>query len=245
MDLTYFAIVFGAFLLAGLVKGTAGMGLPPTAIALTTLVLPMSDALALLTVPTLATNLWQAVWGGHFRTMLRRFWIMGIAISIGIFVSAFTLRSLGSRQSVGLLGVILVIFSLSAFVAWRPQVSPRHEWWTNPLSGLATGLVGGVTGMAAVPFLPYMQSLALTRDELIQALGILFVVFTAALTIALADAGAFTITNGIGTVVATAPTFLGVWLGQKLRRAVSPEVFRKMFLAVMFGVGIHLSRGLF
>jgi uncharacterized protein len=205
----------------------------------------MSDALALMTVPTLATNIWQAFWGGHFRTMLRRFWVMGIAITAGIFVSALTLRSLGSPLSVGLLGVILVIFSLTAFIAWRPHVARRHEWWANPLSGAATGLIGGVTGMAAVPFLPYMQSLALTRDELIQALGILFVVFTAALTIALADAGAFTVTNGIGTLVATAPTFFGVWLGQKLRRAVSPEVFRRMFLAVMFGVGIHLSRGLF
>jgi uncharacterized membrane protein YfcA len=245
MDLTYFAIVFGAFLVAGLVKGTAGMGLPPTAIALITLALPISDALALMTVPTLATNVWQAFLGGHFRTMLRRFWVMGIAITIGIFVSALTLRSLGSPLSVGLLGVILVIFSLTAFVAWRPHVAPRHEWWASPLSGVATGLVGGVTGMAAVPFLPYMQSLSLTRDELIQALGILFVVFTGALTIALADAGAFTITNGIGTIVATAPTLLGMWLGQKLRRAVSPEVFRRIFLAVMFGVGIHLSRGLF
>jgi uncharacterized membrane protein YfcA len=244
MDLTYIAIVFGAFLLAGLVKGTAGMGLPPTAIALTTLALPISDALALLTVPTLATNIWQAFWGGHFRAMLRRFWIMGVAIMSGIFVSALTLRSLGSPLSVGLLGVILVIFSLTALVAWRPQVPPRHETWANPLCGAATGLIGGVTGMAAVPFLPYMQSLSLTRDELIQALGILFVVFTAALTVALADAGAFTITNGIGTLVATAPTALGMWLGQKLRRAVSPEVFRKMFLAVMFGVGIHLSRDL-
>lgn len=245
MDLTYFAIVFGAFLVAGVVKGAAGMGLPPTAIALTTLVLPMSDALALMTVPTLVTNVWQAFLGGHFRPMLRRFWIMGIAVAVGIFVSALTLRSLGSPLSVGVLGVILVIFASSALVAWRPRVERRHEWWANPLSGVATGLIGGVTGMAAIPFLPYMQSLSLTRDELIQALGILFVVFTGALTIALADAGAFTITNGLGTLVATAPTLLGMWLGQKLRRAVSPEVFRRMFLAVMFGVGIHLSRALF
>src|SRR5688572_32220392 len=105
MDLTYFAIVFGAFLVAGVVKGAAGMGLPPTAIALTTLALPMSDALALMTVPTLATNVWQAFWGGHFRSMLRRFWIMGIAITVGIFVSALTLRSLGSPLSVGVLGI--------------------------------------------------------------------------------------------------------------------------------------------
>lgn len=245
MDLTYLAIVVGAFLVAGLVKGTAGMGLPPTAIALTTLALPINDALALLTVPTLVTNVWQAFLGGHFRSMLRRFWIMGVVIFIGIIVSALTLRSLGSPTSVGLLGVILVIFALSALVAWRPHVAPRHEWWANPLAGLFTGLVGGITGMAAVPFLPYMQSLSLTRDELIQALGILFVVFTASLTIALADAGAFTITNGLGTFVATAPTLLGMWLGQKLRRAVSPEVFRRIFLVVMFGVGVYLSRTLF
>jgi hypothetical protein len=35
-----------------------------------------------------------------------------------------------------------------------------------------------------------------------------------------------------------------VWLGQKARQAVSAETFRRIFLIGMFGVGLHMARGL-
>ena len=41
-------------------------------------------------------------------------------------------------------------------------------------------------------------------------------------------------TNLLGGIAAIAPTFLGVWLGQKARHAVSPETFRRIFLFGMF-----------
>jgi uncharacterized membrane protein YfcA len=245
LDIKYITVVAVAFLAAGLVKGAAGMGLPPTAIALMTLTLPLPEALALMTVPTLITNVWQAFYGGHFRRLLRRFWPMGILMAAGVLVAARWLRALGSPTSAGWLGVMLVAFAVIALTAWRPRVSPRAEPWANPLCGIVSGVIGGATGMAAVPFLPYMQSLELHKDELVQAMGILFLIFTAALTVALWDVGALNRGNLPGATLAAIPTLTGVWLGQKLRTAISPEAFRKMFLVVLLGLGLNLARILF
>ena len=54
------------FLLASVVKGMVGMGLPTIAMGLLSLVLPPAEAAALLIVPSLVTNLWQ-LFTGHQR----------------------------------------------------------------------------------------------------------------------------------------------------------------------------------
>ncbi len=244
MDISYIVTIVVAFTLAGIVKGVAGMGLPPTAVALATLTLPLPDALALMTVPTLVTNVWQAVVGGRFLELLKRFWPLGVALAAGVLLSARFLPGLGSPRAIGYLGVLLIVFAITALTAWRPRVPRAAEPWANPVSGFVSGLVGGVTGIAAFPFLPYMQSLDLTKDQLVQALGILFIFFTAAITVALARAGAINETNMLGAAIAMAPTAFGMWLGQKLRGAISPEMFRKLFLAVMLGLGLHMARSL-
>jgi uncharacterized membrane protein YfcA len=123
-------------------------------------------------------------------------------------------------------------------------VSRTAERWANPLIGLASGAVAGITGVAAVPFLPYMQSLDIDRHDLVQALGIMFLFIIGALTVALAIQGAFTAVNLLGGIAAIAPTFLGVWIGQKARHAVSPETFRRIFLVGMFAVGLQMSLAL-
>jgi uncharacterized membrane protein YfcA len=160
-----------------------------------------------------------------------------------IFV-AVVFGHLGSQKAMAWVGVILVVYASLALTAWRPAVSRTTERWANPLVGLASGAVAGVTGVAAVPFLPYMQSLDIDRHDLVQALGIMFLFIIGALTVALAVQGAFDLTNLLGAIAAIVPTFLGVWLGQKARRAASPETFRRIFLVGMFVVGLHMARTL-
>ena len=138
----------------------------------------------------------------------------------------------------------LAALGLLALFAWRPVMPRAAEWWASPLIGLASGAVAGLTGMAAVPFLPYMQSLQIGRDDLVQGLGIMFVFIMGALAIALVHQNIFTIANTAGSVVALAPTFLGVWIGQKLRRRIPPELFRKAFLFGLLALGLQMARGL-
>ena len=70
---TGLAIIAGAFLLAGAVKGVIGMGLPTVAMGLLGLVMPPVQAAALLVVPSLATNVWQMLAGPVFGAAVKRF----------------------------------------------------------------------------------------------------------------------------------------------------------------------------
>jgi uncharacterized membrane protein YfcA len=233
-----------AFLVAGVAKGGIGMGLPPIALSLMSFSVPLETSLALMVLPTMATNIWQAIYGEGFMRLLHRFRFMAAASVVALFSVAFSFGHLGSQKAISWIGVILVIYSVLALTAWRPSVSRAVERWANPLIGLASGAVAGITGVAAVPFLPYMQSLDMDRHDLVQALGIMFLFITGALTIALALQGAFTPLNLLGGVGAIAPTFLGVWLGQKARYAVSAETFRRIFLIGLFLVGLQMARSL-
>ncbi len=237
-------VIAGAFLIAGVAKGAIGIGLPPIAVGLMTLALPLGDALAMMTIPTLVTNIWQAFYGPGLRPLLRRFWTLAATAMITLLIVSSTLGQLGSAWAASWLGVILVAYSVLALVAWRPHVPREAEPWASPLAGVATGLVCGITGIAAIPFLPYMQSLEIHKDELVQGLGILFIAITAALTVALVRQGAFDTANVIGGVAAVVPTSIGVWLGQKSRSALSPEMFRRVFLLGLLGIGLHMARGL-
>lgn len=237
-------VIAGAFLVAGVAKGAIGIGLPPIAVGLMTLALPLEDALAMMTIPTLATNVWQAGYGPGLGRQIRRFWSLAATAMVTLVIVAATLGQLGSATATSILGLLLVAYSLLALVAWRPHV-PRHaERWANPLAGVATGFMTGITGIAAVPFLPYMQSLDIQKDDLVQALGLLFIVITAALTVALFRQGAFDTANVIGGCAAIVPTSIGVWLGQRSRNALSPEMFRRVFLIGLLALGLHMARGL-
>jgi len=244
MTVTQVLVIAGAFIVAGIAKGAIGMGLPPIALALMSFAVPLGDALALMVVPSMATNVWQAIYGTGFLRLLRRFWTMAATSVAALMVVAVGFGHLGSPMAMTWVGVILVVYSTMALTAWRPSVSRTTERWANPLIGLASGAVAGVTGVAAVPFLPYMQSLDIDRHDLVQALGIMFLFIIGALTLALALQGAFDATNLVGAILAIVPTFTGVWLGQKARQAVSAETFRRIFLVGMFAVGLHMARGL-
>ena len=244
MTVAQMLVITGAFIVAGIAKGAIGMGLPPIALALMSFAVPLEDALALMVVPSMATNVWQAIYGRDFLKLLRRFWTMAVASVAALIFVAVVFGHLGSQRAMAWVGVILVVYAALALTAWRPTVSRATERWANPLVGLASGAVAGITGMAAVPFLPYMQSLKISKDDLIQGLGILFLFIMTALAVALVRQDIYNTTNAIGGVAALLPTFIGVWIGQKVRHSASPETFRKIFLYGMLALGLNMAHDL-
>jgi uncharacterized protein len=244
MSLLQITVSAVAFVVAGVAKGAIGMGMPPIAIGLMSFAMPFESAIAIMVVPTMVTNIWQAIYGGGFKPLIRRFGTMAAMAMIGILAVGLLLSDLGSPRTAGWVGVLLVLYSMIALTPWRPSVPRRAEPWANPLIGLVSGAVAGSTGVAAVPFLPYMQSLDMDRHELVQALGIMFLFITGMLAVSLAMHGAYHMANSVAGVAAVAPTMVGVWIGQHARRRLSPETFRRIFIVGMLLVGLHLARAL-
>jgi hypothetical protein len=76
-----------AFLLAGIVKGVIGLGLPTVAMGLLVLVTTPAEAAAMLIVPSLVTNVWQLATGPSLTGLVRRLWSMMAGICVGAFAA--------------------------------------------------------------------------------------------------------------------------------------------------------------
>ena len=61
-----------AFLLAGFVKGTLGLGLPTVSMGLLAVTMPPGQAIAIVIVPAIVTNIWQTFVGPYLRDILKR-----------------------------------------------------------------------------------------------------------------------------------------------------------------------------
>ncbi len=239
VSLEIVAIVTATFLLAGLVKGVIGMGLPSVAIGLLAIVMTPAQAVAIMLGPSLITNVWQMLIGPHLIPLLRRLWLLLVGSVIGIWLGGGILTSTNSRYAALGLGVALVIYAAIGLSAVRFSVPRRHEPWLSPLVGLATGFIAGGTGVFVIPAGPYFQAIGLDKDELVQMLGISFTVSTAALAAILWRDGIMQFGNTTGSLLAVLPALLGMAIGQRIRARISPETFRRYFFTGLLLLGLQ------
>lgn len=228
------------FFLAGIVKGVTGMGLPTVAMGVLGALMAPVTAAALLIVPSFVTNVWQLATGPSFTALIRRLWPMMLGIVIGTVAGSFVLADGNTRWTTAGLGSALVVYAGFTLLAQQLSVPARWEAWLSPLVGLTTGIVTGGTGVFVIPAVPYLQALGLRKDDLIQALGLSFTVSTIALAVGLGWRGAFQLDGLVLSSLAIAPALVGMWLGQLVRRRVSPETFRRWFLIGLLLLGAEL-----
>ena len=233
--------VAGVFACSGLVKGIIGFALPTVAIGLLGLFLPTAQAASLVTIPTMATNVWQLATGPRLGFLLRRLWLLMVGVCIGTWIGVgFLVGSHSQLAAVGL-GVVLCAYGCFGLTAPSFRVNPRAEWWLSLIVGLATGLLTGATGVFALPVVPYLGSLGLQRDELVQALALSPLVSSIALSLGLLGGGVMGISLVLTSVLAMFPAFLGMYAGQLIRQRASPEWFRKAFFGGLVVLGGYLA----
>jgi uncharacterized protein len=234
-----------AFLIAGLVKGVIGLGLPTVAIGLLGLVMPPAEAAALLVVPSLVTNVWQLAAGPGFMTLLLRLWPMLLGICIGTWgataAGAGLMAGGEADHAAGALGVALLVYACFGLSRARFRVPHRVETRFSLLVGVVTGAVTAATGVFVIPAVPWLQALDLRRDDLVQALGLSFLTSTIAMTAGLTEGGAFN-TSMVGlSLLALIPALAGMALGQWVRTRAQPETFRRCFFLGLLALGGHLA----
>jgi uncharacterized membrane protein YfcA len=228
--------VAAVFVIAGGVKGITGMGLPTVGVSLLGLAMPPPAAAALLVLPSLATNVAQC-FGWHTRALWRRFGPLWIAILIGcVFTPAPTIGSSAGFARIGL-AIILVAYGawgLAGLSLPRPQ---RHEWWISPLVGYVTGVMTVATGVFVIPVSPYMQSLKLHKEEMVQALGFTFSICTIGLALRLGMDHVPIAQFGWPALVALCCAFLGMAVGARLRRRWDHKTFSRAVSAIFVLLG--------
>lgn len=233
-------LVIFAYLLAGFVKGVIGMGLPTVAIGILAIVMTPAQAAAILIAPSLATNIWQALAGPYFLSLLKRLAGMLIGIYVGAWLGAGILTGANAKLASFGLGLALVAYALLGLSKIRFSIPQQAEIWAGPVAGVATGFIMAATGIFVIPALPYLHAIGLEKDELVQALGIHFTTSTFALAAVLWSGGAFDTSLGTLSLVAIVPAVLGMMLGQRVRARVSAETFRFWLFIGLLILGAQL-----
>jgi uncharacterized membrane protein YfcA len=234
-------IAFGlaVFLLAGTVKGLVGMGLPTIVIALTTLVLPLTESIALIALPTIITNIWQAAVGGNFWRILKRQWILIVPLAACLYLTMWFVGQKGPNWAFLLLGAVLVTYGGLGLLRVRPRVPPDLVKPLSPVIGAISGFVAGVVGVPIIPLMPFLQAQDLKPSETVQTLGIVLCATSLTLTFSLLSVGLLDGQRAVVSAVAMIPAMAGMWFGQAIRKRLSVEQFRLAVFWALLLTGVY------
>ena len=230
------------FLLAGVVKGVIGLGLPTISLALMSLLFELPTAMAIMVVPSLITNLWQGLSGSGTLMIVRRVWPFLLVATLSIWIGARLLTRTDPAVLTAILGAVLVLYALVGLMGYRVSIGEPHRLWSGLACGLINGTLGGMTGTFVVPGVLYLQAIGLPRDQLIHAMGLLFGLSSIALTVALQRNGLLNATIVSTSAIAVLPALAGLWLGERQIRHRLPEKrFRFVFFLALLVLGGGLA----
>lgn len=235
-------LILPVFLIAGLVKGVAGFGLPTVSIALLALFRPLPEAMALMLVPSLATNVWQAVAGGTLQQVAPRIGVFLVCSAVAAFLAAGQLARADAALLSGLLGLCLVgSASVALSAPHLPAPAPRTEIWLGPPMGIASGTIAGLTGSYLVPAAPWLQAIRLPRDQFVQGFGLGVVMVNGAMAAGLAGGGMLPVELGLASCIGLLPALAGMEAGRRLRQRLNEAAFRKVVQVALGLLGAWLA----
>ncbi len=240
-----FIICLFTLLLAGIVKGALGMGLPLFAVPILVTVFDLPTAIALMIVPILTSNLIQA-WEGKNKqisisTFKRFFPLIITLIPFTIFTAQYISKidiKLGSL----FMGLIVIIFSLSNLINNNIIIKPKAEIIISPIIGIIAGILGGISSLIGPLIAMYLIALKLEKDFFVITIAIIFLSFSITLYSTLAINGVMNFNNITGSLLATIPVMFGVILGNKLRGKINQKKFKIILIIFLIIIGINLIR---
>ncbi|MEO1494389.1 MAG: sulfite exporter TauE/SafE family protein [Pseudomonadota bacterium] len=239
------AVIFAAYLFAATAKGVTGLGFSTTCLAIVALTVGLKNALPLLIIPSISTNLMVMAGAGHFTETVRRFWPMYLATIPGVIAGLWLLGSVDGIAAGIALGVVLIGYCTFAYANPNLRLPARLERPLQPVSGLLTGIVNGTTGSQVMPSMPFLMALHMEKNRFVQAINISFTLSSLIMVIGLNRMGLFTTEGVVLSIIGTVFAVAGIRLGERVRDRLNADQFRLAVLAMLSVMGLVLiARGI-
>jgi uncharacterized membrane protein YfcA len=241
MDLAHVALAALGFLLAGVIKGTTGLGYSSCALPFLVSAVGLKTAIVMLVIPAMLSNVLVMFNTGHLRETLSRFWPLYAATIPGIVVGIGMLVWIDQEIATRTLGILTVIYAMLALI--RPSLA-LPEGLERPLQipvGVLNGFFTGLTGSQMMPLLPYMLALKLDPDRLVQANNVTVTLASAFLATGLLVSGLMTWPILGLSFAAVVPALVGVQFGSRARRHIRVASFRIIVLVLLVMIGLMLA----
>ena len=232
------AMIVAIFLFSGTVKGFLGIGLPAAAMGFLTLVMAPTDAIALLIMPIIFTNVVQFARAPKRLEIAQRYKYFGATILVSIFVTSLFITSYPTALLTIAIGVAMIVFSANLLFGFTIPVGPGLRWQVGV--GLVSGVLGGLSSIWSPPVAMYLMARKTPKDEFIGAAGFLFLCGCFPLAAGLFLSGLITAESTIKSAIALVVVLIGFRIGEMLRSRISQRNFRTVVLVAFFIMGIRL-----
>lgn len=237
-DIGITLIILGAFFFAGIIKGFLGIGLPPAAMVMLTLVIETPVAISLLTLPIIFTNLFQYLGCESRIDIAKKYWLFGISIMASIFFTSLFIMSFPKSIISVAIGFAMISFSLSQMFGAKISFGASSSW--HVAMGMFAGVLGGLSSIWSPPVAMYLLARNVSKAEFIGATGFLFLAGSVPLAIGLSFAGVLTIDTILHSLMGLIVVLVGFWVGEQLQARVQQDTFRRIVLWAFLIMGARL-----
>ncbi len=239
-----FALALLVALAAGVVKGAVGFGMPMVLVSGLGSFLAPELTLAALILPTLVTNLWQALREGIAAALAsaRKVWLFLTIVLVLMVFSAQLVRILPASALFLILGLPVTLFALAQLLGWRLRVRPEHHRRAEVMIATVTGFIGGLSGIWGPPTVTYLTLIETPKADQMRIQGVVYGLGAVVLVAAHLQSGIFNAVTAPLSLALVAPALagmaVGLWIGDRLDQVR----FRTATLVVLVVAGLNLVR---
>lgn len=235
-------LAMAVFIFSGAVKGMVGVGFPVVAMSILTVFMDPVVAIALVSIPVLVTNAWQAFQADNYIAVFRRFWPLITTMVVGTSMGGLAVAHVNTNVLLGVIGVLAVLFSLFSVLSPNLSIPAGKEKLFGAVTGIGTGIVGGLTTVHGPPVMMYLLALNLKKDEFVGAVGLIWFCASIPMVGAYLYQGVLGPNEILWSVLALIPALAGLYFGQLLREKINQNVFKNVLVFTLFVIGCNLIR---
>jgi len=240
------AAVVGSLIVAGVLKGIIGVGMPVVALPLLSLFIDVKSAAMLLSMPLIFSNLPQALEGGKTGRCLAQLMPVILGTIPGLFLGVRVLLALDANVAKIVAGLVLMGVGGVTLLAPKLQLQSRLVLPTGVTFGFFGGVLGGIAAMSGPLVFIFLLAKGLRGKAFTKEASLYLVVSAGLLAFLLTASRQFDWLDVSVSTAATLPVVLGMYLGQHMRDRIAPETFKKLVLTAVIAAGAELLRhGLF
>ncbi|MGD1881521.1 MAG: sulfite exporter TauE/SafE family protein [Paracoccaceae bacterium] len=228
---------------AGFVKGTVGFAMPMVLVSGLNVFLQPDLALALLILPTLFTNIFQATRQGLGPAwqVAKDFWIYLVVGGTVLVAAAQLVRVLPPQAMLLIIGIPVTFFALLMLVGAGFHLARRSPRLEAAIAAFA-GFLGGLSGIWGPPTVMYLTALGTEKHAQMRVQGVIYGLGSVSLAIAHVGSGVLNQATWPMSAALVPPAFFGMWLGGLLLARIDQKMFRRATLLVLLVAGLNLVR---
>lgn len=231
-------------LVAGIIKGMVGFAMPMIMISGLSGIVGAEWALAGLILPTVTTNLWQALRQGWRQAWgsVKRFRVFLLVGGLALAGSAQLVSVLPAHLLLLVIGAVVMLFALIQVLGVRVALPSGGSTGVEAGVGAFAGFVGGLSGIWGPPTVMYLTAINTPKQDQIRTQGVIYGLGAVALLGAHVGSGVVRAETLPFSVAMLPAALIGTWLGFRIQDKTDQAAFRKATLWVLLIAGANLIR---